>query len=227
MSCANRLKMPLTAVACAGAGPQQPRTARKARPLRRARSPSCLRNVFAQSTLAEDSSYNASIGSLPRQQRELPERYRCRQPAKSMRVNVPMFQRGRAAEAPCTCAPPHRCMPGRARPSGQHRAWDTSHSCACGVAGRSSRRCGCWGRATSAWCAPPSTASTASNTPSSAPRKTSPTPRPRSSGCRCGHTFSAAWLAVDAASQDAGALDVHAADASWQTGVPGTVHAAR
>jgi hypothetical protein len=73
-----QLHTSVAAIAVAGAGPQQPRTARKARPLRRARSPPCLRNVFAQSTLAEDSSYNASIGSLPRQQKELPERYRCR-----------------------------------------------------------------------------------------------------------------------------------------------------
>lgn len=69
----------ITSCTCMCAASQVPPTAHKAKLLRRARSPPCLRNVFAQSTLAEDNSYNASISSLPRQQKELPERYRCTQ----------------------------------------------------------------------------------------------------------------------------------------------------
>lgn len=37
----------------------------------------CLRNVFCDSALDEDSGYNASISSLPRAQKEALERYRC------------------------------------------------------------------------------------------------------------------------------------------------------
>jgi hypothetical protein len=67
----------ITASACVCTGPQLPPTAHKSKMLRRARSPPCLRNVFETRTVAEDNSYNASISSLPRQQRELPDRYRC------------------------------------------------------------------------------------------------------------------------------------------------------
>lgn len=66
----------------AHAGARLPPTAHKAKALKlgrgaRERSPVCLRNVFCDSALDEDSGYNASISSLPRTQREPLDRYRC------------------------------------------------------------------------------------------------------------------------------------------------------
>lgn len=63
------------------AGARLPPTAHKAKahrvgPHARERSPPCLRNVFVDSAIDEDSGYNASIASLPHTQREPPARYR-------------------------------------------------------------------------------------------------------------------------------------------------------
>lgn len=62
-------------------GARLPPTAHKAKahrvgPHARERSPPCLRNVFVDSAIDEDSGYNASIASLPHTQREPPARYR-------------------------------------------------------------------------------------------------------------------------------------------------------